>query len=105
MRRRSSTSFVNELEEVIEREGADTIAAMIGEPVQGAGGVLPPPQSYWTRVEILDANDILLIADEVMRVRPHRHDVRRPAVRRAAGYRLYRQRGVTSTTFRLARMA
>ena len=59
--------LVAELEEVIEREGADTIAAMIGEPVQGAGGVVPPPQSYWTRVkEILDANDILLIADEVI---------------------------------------
>ncbi|MEZ4520075.1 MAG: aminotransferase class III-fold pyridoxal phosphate-dependent enzyme [Thermomicrobiales bacterium] len=44
-----------------------TIAAMIGEPVQRAGGVVPPPQSYWTRVkEILDANNILLIADEVI---------------------------------------
>jgi adenosylmethionine-8-amino-7-oxononanoate aminotransferase len=58
--------LVTELEELIEREGADTIAAMIGEPVQGAGGVVPPPDSYWMRMkEVLDANDILLIADEV----------------------------------------
>lgn len=59
--------LVNELEELIEREGADTIAAMIGEPVQGAGGVVPPPQSYWSRMkEVLEANDILYIADEVI---------------------------------------
>lgn len=56
-----------ELEATIEREGAGTIAAMIGEPVQGAGGVIVPPQSYWPRVaEILRANEILLIADEVI---------------------------------------
>jgi len=59
--------LVGELEELIEREGADTIAAMIGEPVQGAGGVVPPPESYWKRMkEVLDAHDILLIADEVI---------------------------------------
>ncbi len=59
--------LVAELEEVIEREGAHTIAAMIGEPVQGAGGVVPPPQSYWRRMkEVLEANDILYIADEVI---------------------------------------
>ena len=59
--------LVSELEALIEREGADTIAAMIGEPVQGAGGVVPPPQSYWARMkEVLDAHDILYIADEVI---------------------------------------
>lgn len=59
--------LIADLEETIAREGADTIAAMIGEPVQGAGGVVPPPESYWRRVkEVLDANDILLIADEVI---------------------------------------
>ena len=59
--------LVDELEELIEREGAGTIAALIGEPVQGAGGVVPPPQGYWARMkEVLDANDILLIADEVI---------------------------------------
>jgi adenosylmethionine-8-amino-7-oxononanoate aminotransferase len=60
-------ALVRELEETIEREGAGTIAAMIGEPVQGAGGVVVPPDAYWERVsEVLKANDILLIADEVI---------------------------------------
>lgn len=56
-----------ELEEVIEREGPDTVAAMIGEPIQGAGGVVVPPEKYWTRVKgVLDKHGILLIADEVI---------------------------------------
>jgi 4-aminobutyrate--pyruvate transaminase len=59
--------LVEELEQTIEREGAGTIAAMIGEPVQGAGGVVPPPASYWPRMqEVLKKHDILLIADEVI---------------------------------------
>ncbi len=59
--------LVTELEQLIAREGAGNIAAMIGEPVQGAGGVVPPPESYWRRIkDVLDANDILLIADEVI---------------------------------------
>lgn len=59
--------LIAELEEMIEREGASTIAAMIGEPVQGAGGVVVPPQNYWKRVsEVLHKHDILLIADEVI---------------------------------------
>src|SRR5215204_5483326 len=56
-----------ELEELIAAEGADTIAAMIGEPVQGAGGVVVPPDGYWTAVKpILEKHNILLIADEVI---------------------------------------
>ena len=59
--------LVQELEETIQREGADTIAAMIGEPVQGAGGVVPPPDSYWPRMaEVLRKHNILLIFDEVI---------------------------------------
>ncbi len=59
--------LVEELEATIAREGADQIAAFIGEPVQGAGGVVPPPQSYWTAIaEVLRRHDILLIADEVI---------------------------------------
>lgn len=59
--------LVDELEETIAREGADTIAAMIGEPVQGAGGVVVPPDRYWSAVaEVLKKHDILLIADEVI---------------------------------------
>ncbi|RFC68947.1 MULTISPECIES: aspartate aminotransferase family protein [Mesorhizobium] len=56
-----------ELEAVIEAEGADTIAAFIGEPLMAAGGVLPPPAGYWEGVErICRANDILIISDEVI---------------------------------------
>lgn len=56
-----------ELEETIAREGADTIAAFIGEPLMGAGGVLPPPAGYWEGVErICRANDILIVSDEVI---------------------------------------
>jgi adenosylmethionine-8-amino-7-oxononanoate aminotransferase len=57
----------DEIAAAIEREGADTVAAVIGEPVHGAGGVIPPDPSYWPRVrEICDRNDVLLIADEVI---------------------------------------
>ena len=60
-------SLVRELEETIEREGADTIAAMIGEPVQGSGGVVVPPQGYWAAIApVLKKHDILLIFDEVI---------------------------------------
>jgi len=56
-----------ELEATILREGPDTIAAMIAEPVQGAGGVIVPPPGYWPQVQaILKKHDILLIADEVI---------------------------------------
>nr|WP_321507976.1 aspartate aminotransferase family protein [uncultured Celeribacter sp.] len=55
------------LEELIEREGADTIAAFIGEPVLGTGGIVPPPAGYWTAIQaVLDKHDILLVADEVV---------------------------------------
>jgi adenosylmethionine-8-amino-7-oxononanoate aminotransferase len=51
----------------IEREGADTVAAVIAEPVHGAGGVIPPDPGYWPRLrEICDRRDVLLIADEVI---------------------------------------
>lgn len=60
-------SLVRELEETIAREGAHTIAAMIGEPVQGAGGVVVPPDRYWAAIApVLKAHDILLIFDEVI---------------------------------------
>lgn len=56
-----------DLEDLIEREGADTIAAMWGEPVMGAGGVLVPAKGYWQGVqEILKKHDILLVVDEVI---------------------------------------
>ncbi|SFU04976.1 aspartate aminotransferase family protein [Sedimentitalea nanhaiensis] len=56
-----------ELEALIEREGADTIAAFIGEPVLGTGGIVPPPAGYWQAIQaVLDRHDILLVADEVV---------------------------------------
>jgi L-2,4-diaminobutyrate transaminase len=58
---------VAELEAMIAREGADTIAAFIGEPLLGTGGIVPPPVGYWPAIQaVLDAHDILLIADEVV---------------------------------------
>jgi L-2,4-diaminobutyrate transaminase len=58
---------VAELEAMIAREGADTIAAFIGEPLLGTGGIVPPPAGYWPAIQaVLDAHDILLIADEVV---------------------------------------
>ena len=56
-----------ELEALIAREGADTIAAFIAEPVLGTGGIVPPPEGYWAAIApILKRHDILLIADEVV---------------------------------------
>lgn len=56
-----------ELEALIQREGPDTIAAFIGEPVLGTGGIVPPPAGYWPAIqEVLARHDILLIADEVV---------------------------------------
>jgi putrescine aminotransferase len=55
------------IEDKINEIGADRIAAFIGEPVQGAGGVIIPPDSYWPEVQrICDKHGILLISDEVI---------------------------------------
>lgn len=62
-----SADCAQKLEELIEREGADTIAAFIGEPVLGTGGIVPPPAGYWEAIQaVLTKHDILLIADEVV---------------------------------------
>ncbi|MGI9364242.1 MAG: aminotransferase [Rhizobiaceae bacterium] len=59
--------LASSLEELIEREGGDTIAAMIAEPVMGAGGVIVPPAGYFEAIQpILKQHDILLIDDEVI---------------------------------------
>jgi adenosylmethionine-8-amino-7-oxononanoate aminotransferase len=55
------------IEETILREGADTVAAVIAEPVQGVGGVIVPPDDYFPLVRaICDRHGVLLIADEVI---------------------------------------
>ncbi|WP_239769431.1 aspartate aminotransferase family protein [Streptomyces sp. CL12-4] len=59
--------LVHELEERIAEIGPENIAAMIGEPIMGVGGMLVPPADYWPRVrEVLDRHGILLIFDEVV---------------------------------------
>ncbi len=57
----------SDLEALIEREGADTIAAFWAEPMLGTGGIVPPPAGYWEAIQpILERHDILLVADEVV---------------------------------------
>jgi 4-aminobutyrate--pyruvate transaminase len=59
--------IVGNLEELIRREGGDTIAAFIAEPIMGAGGVIVPPPGYYQKVQALLAeHDILFIDDEVI---------------------------------------
>lgn len=56
-----------ELDAMIQAEGPDTIAAFIGEPHLGTGGIVPPPPGYWEKIQaVLSKYDILLIADEVV---------------------------------------
>ena len=57
----------NELEKAIQREGADTVAMFLAEPVQGAGGVIVPQDDYFRRIrEICNEYDVLFAADEVI---------------------------------------
>lgn len=62
-----STRRAHELEQLILAEGPETIAAFFGEPVMGAGGVIVPPRTYWSKIQaVLRKYDILLVADEVI---------------------------------------
>ncbi len=62
-----SDRLAKNLEELIIREDPETVAAFIAEPVMGAGGVIIPPQDYFTKIQpILEKYDIILIADEVI---------------------------------------
>ena len=63
----AGVSAADAVEKAILAEGPDTVAAVIAEPVMGAGGVIVPPPSYFPRLrEICDRHDVLLIADEVI---------------------------------------
>ena len=58
---------VNEIEKKIIEIGSDNVAAFIGEPIQGAGGVIVPPKNYWNLIQDLCKKyDILLCIDEVI---------------------------------------
>jgi 4-aminobutyrate--pyruvate transaminase len=62
-----ATRCAAELEQMILDEGPETIAAFIGEPVMGAGGVIVPPRTYWAKIQsVLEKYDVLLICDEVI---------------------------------------
>ncbi|QHQ36705.1 aspartate aminotransferase family protein [Algicella marina] len=62
-----SADCAAKLEEMILAEGPDTVAAFIGEPILGTGGIVPPPEGYWAAIQtVLKKYDILLIADEVV---------------------------------------
>lgn len=62
-----TTRLAAELETVIERESADTIAAFVAEPVMGAGGVIPPSDGYFQAIQpVLKKHGIPLVADEVI---------------------------------------
>ena len=62
-----ATRLAANLEALIEREGGDTIAAFIAEPVMGAGGVVVPPRTYFAKIQaVLQKHDIAFIADEVI---------------------------------------
>ena len=59
--------LVAEIEDMIRREGPETVAAFIAEPIMGTGGVLIPPKGYFEKLQVvLDRHDILFIADEVI---------------------------------------
>ncbi|HEV7132751.1 MAG TPA: aminotransferase class III-fold pyridoxal phosphate-dependent enzyme [Gaiellaceae bacterium] len=63
----SADELVAELERTIDEVGAERITAMIGEPVMGVGGMIPPPDGYWPRVqEVLRAHGIMLVLDEIV---------------------------------------
>jgi len=56
-----------EVGHAIDRVGAENVAAFIGEPIQGAGGVIVPPETYWPEIEkICRARDVLIVSDEVI---------------------------------------
>ncbi len=62
-----SQHCADKLEEMILAEGPETVAAFIGEPILGTGGIVPPPAGYWEKIQaVLNKYDILLVADEVV---------------------------------------
>jgi PLP-dependent transaminase len=66
-RHADADALIAELRATIDELGADTVAAFVGEPVMGVGGMIPPPEGYWEGVqEVLRERGILLILDEIV---------------------------------------
>jgi 4-aminobutyrate--pyruvate transaminase len=62
-----ATRLADELEALIQREGPDTVAAFVAEPVMGAGGVIVPPKTYFEKIgRVCAAHDLYVISDEVI---------------------------------------
>ncbi len=62
-----ASRLAGELEQLILSEGPETVAAFIGEPVMGAGGVITPPRTYWQKIQtVCRKYEVLVIADEVI---------------------------------------
>lgn len=62
-----ATRLADSLEQLILREGPDTVAAFFAEPVLGSGGVIIPPRTYFAKIQaVLKRYDVLLVADEVI---------------------------------------
>ncbi|WP_338460102.1 MULTISPECIES: aspartate aminotransferase family protein [unclassified Pseudomonas] len=84
----------DELEQLILAEGPDTVAAFIGEPLMGTGGIIVPPKGYWKAIQaVLERYDVLLIADEVVcafgrlgsKMGSQRYDIRPDLITTAKG--------------------
>ncbi|KAH0851687.1 hypothetical protein HID58_094547 [Brassica napus] len=85
-----STRLAKNLEDLILKEGPQTIGAFIAEPLMGAGGVIPPPDSYFEKVQaVLKKYDILFIADEVHVERNIPEHVNRVSTRFQEGLRAF----------------
>ena len=85
-----------ELEAKILELGVEKVAAFIGEPVQGAGGVIIPPTTYWPEIQRI-VRQIRHLADRGRgdhRLWPHRQLVRQPDLRHQAAYHDHRQGAV-----------
>src|SRR3546814_5078867 len=62
-----ATRMADNLEQMILKEGPDTVAAFFAEPVMGAGGVVTPPKTYFAKIQaVLKKYDVLFVADEVI---------------------------------------
>lgn len=62
-----ATRLADDLDRLIRREGGDTVAAFIAEPIMAAGGVIVPPETYWGKIQaVCRSHDVLIAVDEVI---------------------------------------